>query len=418
MRIHFREQYGTRGGEVLYVTPVEQKSVVRVPLKTENKAAFNEKFFLFRIFQQIFLPKGYPDSVSEDYAAYQIWDTIQAFCSTICGTLCTHAILKGLGVGNENINAYSATVTWILKEGSGHLGRILFSWWKGAQLDIDSKKWRLRADFLNDLAMGIEIYVLPKYVHLSTQILCGTTVLKAIVGVAGGATRAALTQHHAVRGNLADVNSKDSSQETCVNLIASFVGLYLLTAIKTSGVLYGVFSVVILLHLYANLKAVKAICLKTFNESRYLIALEEFFRSGRMLAPQQVNKLERVTLGQTVSVSLNIRLGISIKHLTDEYQQSHIIDNIISSFDPHEHFIIAESKKFLGVYFHFETVPQDVLKAYFFAVSYLQDRNQIKEKYWEVQSKWQEFYNLAQQEGWITSQHLLMVDEYRLNWSL
>lgn len=103
----------------------------------------------------------------------------------VLGTLCTHAILKGLGVGNDNVNAYSATVAWILKEGSGHLGRILFSWWKGAQLDIDSKKWRLRADFLNDLAMGIEIYVLPKYPHLSTQILCGTTVLKAIVGVAG-----------------------------------------------------------------------------------------------------------------------------------------------------------------------------------------------------------------------------------------
>uniref|UniRef100_A0A1A9V1G2 Protein root UVB sensitive/RUS domain-containing protein n=1 Tax=Glossina austeni TaxID=7395 RepID=A0A1A9V1G2_GLOAU len=44
------------------------------------------------------------------------------------GPLCTHAILKGLGVGNENINAYSAKITWIFKEGSGHLGRIWFSW--------------------------------------------------------------------------------------------------------------------------------------------------------------------------------------------------------------------------------------------------------------------------------------------------
>lgn len=60
-----------------------------MPLKTENKSALHEKFFLFRIFQEIFLPKGYPDSVSEDYAAYQIWDTIQAFCSTICGMLIT-----------------------------------------------------------------------------------------------------------------------------------------------------------------------------------------------------------------------------------------------------------------------------------------------------------------------------------------
>lgn len=97
---------------------------------------------------------------------------------------------------------------------------------------MDSKKWRLRADILNDIAMGIEIFVLPKFSTIGTFILCISTCLKAIVGVAGGATRTALTQHHAIRGNLADVASKDSAQETCVNLIASIIGLILLQAIK------------------------------------------------------------------------------------------------------------------------------------------------------------------------------------------
>ena len=27
--------------------------------------------------QEAFLPQGYPESVSDDYLAYQIWDTIQ-----------------------------------------------------------------------------------------------------------------------------------------------------------------------------------------------------------------------------------------------------------------------------------------------------------------------------------------------------
>lgn len=63
---------------------LDQKTIVRVPLKSD-KLVIHEKFFLFRLFQQIFLPKGYPDSVSDDYASYQIWDTVQAFCSTICG---------------------------------------------------------------------------------------------------------------------------------------------------------------------------------------------------------------------------------------------------------------------------------------------------------------------------------------------
>lgn len=109
--------------------------------------------------------------------------------------------------------------------------------------------------------------------------------------------------------------------------------------------------------------------------------------------------MERVTIGQTVSVSLNIKLGLSVKNLIDEYKSSSVIDNIVSSFDPHEHFIIAEGKKCLGVYLHFDTRPLDVLKAYFFAVSYLQDRSQIKDNYWDIQSKWQEFMALAQKEG-------------------
>ena len=37
-------------------------------------------------------------------------------------------------------------------------------------------------------------------------------LLQSIVGIAGGATRAALVQHQARRDNMADVAAKDSSQ--------------------------------------------------------------------------------------------------------------------------------------------------------------------------------------------------------------
>jgi hypothetical protein len=61
-------------------------------------------------------------------------------------------------------------------------------------LDGDCKKWRLFADVLNDMAMGLEL-LLPLLSSYSTYILCITTTMKSIVGVAGGATRAAITQH-------------------------------------------------------------------------------------------------------------------------------------------------------------------------------------------------------------------------------
>ncbi|XP_058819690.1 RUS family member 1-like [Topomyia yanbarensis] len=417
MKIHFREQYGSTGEEILYVTPDNQNSVVRVNVKGE-KPKLRKRLSLKRFLQNLFLPAGYPDSVSSDYLAYQRWDTVQAFCSTISGTLTTHSILKGVGVGSDMANPLSATVTWVLKDGTGHFGRILFAWWKGTELDIDSKKWRIRADILNDVAMAIDLFVLPCYPKAATFILCATTTMKAIVGVAGGATRSALTQHHAIRGNLADVASKDSAQETCVNLIASFIGLFLLTHVQEQRVLYGLFLFSILLHIYANIKAVKAVCLRTFNEARYLITLEEYFKTGTILSPEQVNKLERVTIGQTVSLTARVEIGCSARELGQYYRNCYDLENVIACFDSREKFLISETRRYVGVYLHFTVKPLDIIKSYFYVASYLQDKNQLRDRYWEIQNKWNEFLNLAQCEGWNVQAHLLKTDEYRLDWRI
>lgn len=40
---------------------------------------------LEQLFRDLFLPKGYPQSVSDDYLEYQLWDTLQAFASSING---------------------------------------------------------------------------------------------------------------------------------------------------------------------------------------------------------------------------------------------------------------------------------------------------------------------------------------------
>lgn len=36
----------------------------------------------------------------------------------------------------------------------------------------------------------------------------------------------------AIRGNMGDVSAKDGSQETCVNLVASFLGVFILSHIE------------------------------------------------------------------------------------------------------------------------------------------------------------------------------------------
>jgi len=46
-------------------------------------------------FHWLFLPRGYPQSVSDDYFQYQVWDTLQGFCDYLKGILLTLSFLKG-----------------------------------------------------------------------------------------------------------------------------------------------------------------------------------------------------------------------------------------------------------------------------------------------------------------------------------
>uniref|UniRef100_A0A671YA06 RUS family member 1 n=1 Tax=Sparus aurata TaxID=8175 RepID=A0A671YA06_SPAAU len=250
------------------------------------------------LFQSVFLPQGYPESVSSDYLQYQFWDTMQAFSSSLSGTLATQASLKGVGVGNQEATVAAATITWLLRDGTGMLGRILFAWRKGSKLDSEAKKWRLFADVLNDFAMFLEILA-PYFPAFFTLIVCTAGIFKSIVGVAGGATRAALTVHQARRDNMADISAKDGSQETLVNLAGLLVSLVLIPLVTDNPILtLSLFFLFTTLHLFANYKAVRSVVMETFNEARLSIVLQQYLTDSRILSPAEANQREPVFFGK------------------------------------------------------------------------------------------------------------------------
>ncbi|XP_036446129.1 RUS1 family protein C16orf58 homolog [Colossoma macropomum] len=266
-------------------------------------------------FKSVFLPQGYPESVSEDYLQYQLWDTLQAFSSSLSGTLATQASLRGVGVGNQEATVAAATVTWLLRDGTGMLGRIIFAWLKGSKLDSEAKKWRLFADILNDIAMFMEIAA-PHFPPFFTLIVCIAGIFKSIVGVAGGATRAALTVHQARRNNMADISAKDGSQETLVNLAGLLVSLVLIPLVTNNPVLtFILFFFFTVLHLFANYKAVRSVVMETLNEARLSIILQQYLLDGRILSPAEANQREPVVLEfkRKVPVRLGVRLGDTVK---------------------------------------------------------------------------------------------------------
>lgn len=117
-----------------------------------------------------------------------------------------------------------------------------------------------------------------------------------------------------------------------------------------------------------------------------------------------------------MSLTAKIRIGCSVKDLCDQMKNRMEIEDLIACFETRDKFLIAETKNYVGIFLHFDVKPHEILRAYFFVASYLQDRSQIKENYWEVQAKWSEFLNLAQIAGYSVNSHLLDVDEFRCDW--
>ncbi len=198
-------------------------------------------------------------------------------------------------------------------------GQILFTWMQGSDLDHNCKKWRLFADIANDAAMCLELTG-PLWPPSSIQgVLCVAGVSRALVGVAGGATRTAITQHQARKDNISDVAAKDGSQETLVNLSALLLNLMILPWIAGDPTwTWSLFVILTMLHLYANYKAVTSLVFETLNKERLLRVLDSYYQRNKGVpSPADVNKKENVIVGfglheQAVCRS-TINMGVSLK---------------------------------------------------------------------------------------------------------
>lgn len=73
------------------------------------------------------MPVGYPDSVTPDYLAYQLWAVPSHITGWMGSSLITSSLLAAVGLkaGAGTAAAGAASIRWITKDGIGALGRLL-----------------------------------------------------------------------------------------------------------------------------------------------------------------------------------------------------------------------------------------------------------------------------------------------------
>ncbi|KAL4574329.1 hypothetical protein LXL04_021158 [Taraxacum kok-saghyz] len=398
------------------------------------------RFNLFsRRFLEAFVPEGFPSSVTPDYIPFQTWDLLQGLSTYIRTMLSTQALLSAIGVGEKSATVIGATFQWFLRDLTGMLGGVMFTFYQGSNLDSNAKMWRLVADLMNDLGMLMDL-VSPLFPSAFIFIVCIGSLSRSFTGVASGATRAALTQHFALQNNAADISAKEGSQETVATMIGMALGMLLAhITMGHSTIIWLSFLSLTMFHMYevnfifmylANYKAVRCLNLTTLNCERSSILLQHFMETGGVLSPKEVSNLEHVLplwmsswiSKSTKSLYTRVRLGVRVSSL-DSLEMKELLSYAGSEYAKGK-YILVEKKGIVSIIMHKDSTSVDVMKGFMHALVMLKllDQNKLTSllhvdtQHW-MENHYHDFIFKLQSCGWKTERLLSSSIMWRANWS-
>ncbi|KXT03658.1 hypothetical protein AC578_5179 [Pseudocercospora eumusae] len=255
-------------------------------LKSLSQTAWNRAV-------DVFLPVGFPHSVSEDYLEYQIYDSLQAFSSSIASLLSSRAVLSSVGVGDSTASPTAAIILSILQDSVGRIATILFAHRFGTSLEPECKMYRLLADVLNDTGFVLDCMspVFPKPIRV--VVLSLSSVLRSLCGVAAGSSKASLSAHFAKQGNLGELNAKDSSQETVISLVGMMAGSLVISWITTPIATWTALILLLSIHLETNRRAVRAVKMRTLTRQRGTLVYHQL-QQDKIPTPDFIASQERI----------------------------------------------------------------------------------------------------------------------------
>ena len=241
-----------------------------------------------------FLPAGFPYTVTDDYLSYQLYDSLQAFSSSITSLLANRAVLEGLGVGNASTNATSALILQIIQDTFSRMATILFAHRMGTAIEPECKFYRFLADILNDSAQMLDLLTpaLPYFPKLSVMV--SSSILRALCGVSANASKASLSAHFALNGNLAELNAKEASQETVVSLLGMLTGTLVVRLVHDKPTVWALMLILVGVHLMMNYRAVRSVKMRSLNRQRATILFREYLENNTILTPTQVSQSESI----------------------------------------------------------------------------------------------------------------------------
>eukprot|EP00798_Chlamydomonas_sp_ICE-L_P020131 gene20131-26862_t len=312
---------------------------------------------------ELFLPDGYPSSVSIDYLDYQLWSVPCHITGWLSHSLTTSSLLQAVGIsaGPVGTTLTAAAIKWIIKDGIGAAGKFIVGGKLGLEFDDDPRRWRMYAELMTTVGLALEVATLvyPPYflVLASTGNFAkavgkgmGKPVFRRVKEALSGRSQTrncssypagprviqthfavsdnvgVIQTHFAVANNVGSVAAKEEIWEVAGQLTGYAASVLVLQALESSGsslyTLVGLWAAIQGVHVALRYKALKQLSFATLNQKRACM-LTSAHTSGQPLPG--VAELNRVEPIWTPASAMDpvVKLGCSLKQAFGDSFEGH-----------------------------------------------------------------------------------------------
>ena len=376
-------------------------------------------------FARFLLPDGYPDAVGPDYAEYTWWRGRAFFFGGMVGVFSTQSLLLAVGVGRPSAAPVAAALQWVIRDGLGRAGRMLFSQ-VGTGFDAETKQHRLAAAFVLNAACALETLT-PLVPSFFLPLASVANMAKGASTVAAASTRGAIYRSFMRRENLGDITAKQETVGVAGDLLGTAVGIVLsrLSAHSTRWSM-AAFAGASLGHLYSAYREVKSVQLRTLNRQRaHALVWTYLEQQRRVPSVPEVNRSERVILRPWLDWlhAPNMQLGA---RLADAAPDAEALQYVLQLYKNERYLLTYEGGRVRVVLRH-DATSHDQLKAFFQSREFwrrytaggerhARNRELLEQSYRTTQNEFANFMRECRALGWNTDTVLLRPAPRRVTW--
>ena len=303
--------------------------------ESSSSSSSSSSFFpRFRAqFKRIFLPDGFPNTVSRDYLPWLKWQMLSLFFRDVLEVLSAQSLLVAVGMDVNQANVAAPVVgaaKWVLKDGTGGLATLALGALNTKKFDENPKFFWSTANSLEDVSRAMELLtpLFPSHFLL----IAGTATFVRSAALTGRSSliNGTFMTHFSRNENAGDIRTKLEVQGRWLQIAALPVGIALFRAVtngleldfatnslgqEMKGVTVGVatYGSMLFAHSFCCYMAAKSLNFETLSRKRALIQAKTFVESNgkNVLSVEEVSDVEGVWWSKEEKYLKACKLGVA-----------------------------------------------------------------------------------------------------------